>query len=244
MVSTRSVMLIAVIIMGIYVLPSVIATFAGSHTIEYNQTGVAMMDCGACHQYIVNELGATNTSMNVLNAHIAARANSTYTDNVSGWVKIGANTTPVTASNVCPLCHAAQAKITGAHTQVVTRVCDDEACHGYNGTGPPLVYATAQNVSQKLNSSADMHSRWYISLQNSSSKLVREEGGNYSRGWYSCLGCHTHVGVDLTLTRPSKYNMTLNYSAITGQWTIKMGEPAETNYTTNTSIGVIGSKWS
>ncbi len=72
---------VATMILGIYVLPSVTARFAGSHTWELNLTAdpderVGQLDCGKCHVYIKNEF--TAGSFNVSLRHQYASNNSAY----------------------------------------------------------------------------------------------------------------------------------------------------------------------
>ena len=54
MISRSALLLLAMVVVGIYVLPSVTARFAGSHTMEVNTSaGSGGMSCGECHQYIL-----------------------------------------------------------------------------------------------------------------------------------------------------------------------------------------------
>ena len=54
-------LLMGMVVVGVYVLPSVTAKFQGSHTMEFNAssngvTNASGMDCGACHTYVQSEL--------------------------------------------------------------------------------------------------------------------------------------------------------------------------------------------
>ena len=69
------VVLIAVV--SIYVLPQVVAKFAGSHTAEVNPTGtVDALDCVACHANILSELNFSTESQRVYQVHKDAAGNT------------------------------------------------------------------------------------------------------------------------------------------------------------------------
>jgi hypothetical protein len=226
------------VVVGIYVLPGVTAKFQGSHTMEFNasSTGVTNsteMDCGACHAYIESELNATGVlgTAGVIKAHIRALNDRAYTnDNNSfsgGFLEIGNITIGYDEpGKVCPLCHAAETKIDGSHTQVVTRVCTDADCHGYNSTHPyargeggNITYA-GQNITEKLNLSADVHSGWYWEMESlastrdmANSSYPNSYSGKYGKGYLTCLACHTHFGMNLNITRPQSFNITITINS-------------------------------
>lgn len=69
--------LIAIIILGIYTMPRILATFAGAHMIESGIPG--KLDCLSCHGYIGNEFNISNESQRVFQTHAAAANNTNYT---------------------------------------------------------------------------------------------------------------------------------------------------------------------
>ena len=229
-------LLLGMVVVGVYVLPSVTAKFQGSHTMEFNatengKTNASNMNCGACHGYIESELNqsADSPSAAVLEAHIGALNDRAYTnddnDRLGGFLELGNITIVGTdTGSVCPLCHAAEIKITGSHTQVVTRVCTDADCHGYNNSadhGSATLVYQGQNVTQKLNGSqsVDVHGGWYSALEqiNSNRPMANESEiagshtvngkPSYGQGYLTCLACHTHFGMSMNITRPQSFNL-------------------------------------
>jgi hypothetical protein len=181
-------MLLALLVLGIYVLPSVTARFAGSHTMEVNTTlgGPQKMKCGQCHQYIVDELNATNASDYVTGQHMAAALVATPED-------------------VCVFCHTSSTGIAGAHTQVTVKPCTEAtSCHGQN------VSDYKKNVTGRLGDDSDAHSAWYNAMTTATDPTNRWTDA----GAYTCLGCHTHMGVSFNITRPDEYqlNLTVTYT--------------------------------
>ncbi len=233
--------LAAIVVTGVYVLPSVVATFAGSHTLELNLTkapGERILDlkCGQCHQYIVNEVNDTTVSTLVGARHYSASANTTYMAYV-------ANMTPATSySNMCKLCHYTNDTTVsgGTHTVAIVRPCTWSTCHGnstdYAQTGQ---YAQAGQVGRKLGNTTEVHSRWFKGLELEDSNYMAPDNTIVDKSYYACLGCHSHVGIDFNITRLNKYSITINK---VGGYTVN----ATVNLTSsNVSIssGPIGTKW-
>lgn len=240
--SLRVWLIIAMVVAGIYVLPGVVATFAGSHTWELNQTQpqnsrVLDLKCGECHQYIVNEITLGNNNGLVGEKHLNASQNASYMNYV-------ANMTVATGySNMCKLCHFTNISATGVHTQVIIRPCTWSTCHG-NSTdaGQPGFYAQAGAVGPKLGNNTEVHSNWFTALESSptTTNYTSPDGvSNVTMGYYTCLGCHTHVGIDFDITRLNKYVLTIDK---TGTYSAS----AATNTTSSnqtTSVGSQGTKW-
>lgn len=243
----------AIVVLGAYVLPSAVATFAGSHTMEWNASAnITGLKCGECHQYIVNELNATGVrkTENVIQSHLDAISDSNYTT----WLLGKSFGTVTQISEVCQLCHYTNVTISGAHTKVIIRPCTEADCHGnatnanaYNaitsGSLKTAVSSAYLNIGPTLASSTDKHSKWFTGLTGDSGyKRYRQgvdTGTNYTVDYYACLGCHTHVGVNFNITRPNSYN--LNVSALD-----TFAVSTTINYTTrstNYSTAVAGSKW-
>jgi hypothetical protein len=238
--NTRTLLIFGLIVLGIYVLPTAVAKFAGSHTWEFNRTGgVTSIECGKCHTYIKNEINSSDT-VDVMWAHLNASANSSY---VGPGLTININNSPSgSLDDVCWMCHVVQnefATLGGTHTKVVIRVCTDTDCHG-NETGPYPIFGEAiRNVTGRLNNDADAHYNFYRPLTAWTSAIGQENTSlpNYDQGYISCLTCHTHVGLDLNLTRPQKLSLWMTLISVQTGWNA-------TNLTvnmTNTS-SVIGGK--
>jgi hypothetical protein len=228
-----------VIVMGAYVLPSVTARFAGSHTMELNHTegvegsGTLNLKCANCHTYIDDELNATANADMVITAHLNAAANTNFTG-PNGEINLTSNLDPNDASRACKMCHVLSqnsVNIAGSHTKVAIRPCT--VCHG-NSTDTGLAYSdfgTAGDMGRKLANSTDGHRNFFVPLDTTTSDLGNlDASGNYSNGYFACLACHTHVGVNFRFERPNSYDLNLTYD---GTWT---GSKAANNSATNVTI--------
>lgn len=256
-------LLVGMVVIGIYVLPSVTAKFSGSHTMEFNgtgtQTNASLMLCGQCHEYIETELNlTTSTSAGaVLQAHVVALMDRSYAQDDANdgqtWLIIGNYSNIDTPSEVCPLCHATELDIAGSHTQVVTRLCTDADCHGYNETahsGSSLVFG-GQNITKPLSMSNDVHSGWFNAMEDSNSGRPKanvsvdyqgfetaDGSPAYGQGYLTCLACHTHFGMNMNLTRPQSFNINVSISSngsVTVDSTVAVNE-------TDTCSGVLSIK--
>jgi hypothetical protein len=256
-VDMRMLMLIGIIITGIYVLPSVTAKFAGSHTMEFNATGVSSMNCGDCHQYVQDELNATSAANSVIDAHITALTDSNYTNSTNTSAPLAIDSIPgATISDVCMLCHEVQTAASGAHTKVTIRACTDVACHGLNSSaGIATPYPAKQNITEKLSSDADAHSVWYNAMTSASPYKVEDvdgragdilnqtavTGSNYTISFYTCLGCHTHVGIDFSpINRWNRFTINVTFDT-SGAATIQFINMTDTNSTYASKLP--GSVW-
>jgi hypothetical protein len=199
--------------------------------------------------YILDEMGATNSSIDVYKSHINALNNTNYVYDLPSRELYFPARPPLFGGsklNVCQLCHIAEANsqaVNGAHTKLTIRVCTDEDCHGNSTTrGVQLpTYAHAGYVGLNLSSSNDAHSGWFNALEQRPSRYDNEDGGKYSQGFYACLGCHTHMGVGFNITRPNSYslNLTTNVSG----WTVTDVWVNESSTNQSYSNPVFGSKW-
>ncbi len=262
-------MLLAIAVVGIYVLPSVTARFAGSHTMEVNKTlGMTGLDCAKCHSYIFDELNASASSQGVLGAHRGAALNDAFVYNVTdgGTATLDTdNSGVIEDSELCQFCHRAKETITGAHTQVYVRVCTDTDCHGAwklpNGTVANDTYMgssgdrnweyTAAYIGQKLaNTTVEPHANWFRGMWQQNSTYIWEDeaaqGTNYRTDYYACLACHTHVGMTIKLTRPNTLVINIskvNITAGTEDYTLYDIYVDLTNATTTQTTRTTGSVW-
>jgi hypothetical protein len=187
---------IGIVVVLIYALPQIAANFSGTHTTEINvSTGASGFDCVACHSDILSQLKSTTESRRVFQKHSDAAGNTSY---VSDFLT--SNITNTTDSRVCLLCHLAQIPITDSHTQLVVRVCTDLDCHGNNATTNNTGYPAAGNISAKMGSVTNAHERWLDAMSGINSTRQNETGAPYPHDFYTCLGCHTGVGVNINAT--------------------------------------------
>ncbi|MEE8168163.1 MAG: hypothetical protein V3T58_04760 [Candidatus Hydrothermarchaeales archaeon] len=241
--------LISIVILGIYVLPSVTARFAGSHTVEMSSDGMANMSCGICHNYIAGEINLSfgSPSDNVFTAHKLAYENDNYTN----YLNIDNAPSPVTTDNICMLCHQLNLTIEGTHTMVTVRVCTDNRCHGGNTTGNAEGWNQTGNTSgdnaipsgaevgPKLTVGSEAHSGWFDALEGyNNTNYYREDDTAYTAGFYACMGCHTHVGVNIGITRSTATTYTIQ---INPDGSLNVSEPSVTGFNTtdlNKTAGV------
>jgi hypothetical protein len=184
------ILILVFIVTGIYLLPSLVATFYGSHTMETNTTpgGIENLNCRSCHEYIFEELNQT-VAQDVLQRHGDAAGNKSYT---WPWLQRNLSTQDY---GVCLLCHAVITEYENqSHTGTVIRACTDINCHGTNQTSGTSAYPTGQ-VGPILGKD-NVHAPWFDGMSNLTTNLINETGANYTKGFWTCLGCHTYIGVD------------------------------------------------
>lgn len=75
---TKIIVIIVIIIIGIYMMPKILATFSGPHTIE-SSSEIRDLNCISCHDYIVRELNSSDASRLVFEKHAEAANNTNYT---------------------------------------------------------------------------------------------------------------------------------------------------------------------
>jgi len=253
---------VAILMLGLYVLPGVTARLAGSHTWEANLTGgPSVLQCGKCHVYIVNEFNATTTNLtNVVDAHMAYSATSQYVNSSGGWINV--STPTGTLNDMCAMCHVVEAPGYQGHTKVTIRACTDGDCHGlteaYNGSAYSQENKTAYfgqklNITEKLRLPVDAHSKFFNPM-NTQESQYRAEGdgdtngtllsnGNYTQGFYTCMACHTHIGVQMDVYRPNTINFSIDNSADGFSFVVSAIGINSSSINSTTSYGTFGSKW-
>ncbi len=250
---TSVLMLLAIAVIGIYVLPSVTARFAGSHTMEVNESAlVEGLMCERCHTYIIDELYATERSDDVVVKHLAAAQSAAYV-NSTGILNI-TDTDGLANANrsACLMCHLVtkdRGGLNASHTKITIRVCTDPKCHGQPEdpntlSGYDQYTSTLLNITAKLSADVDVHSKFYNPLNDSDSRYVRQDGVNYTRGFFACLGCHTHVGITFNLTRPNMISFNFSKNVVGGEmlgFTYDTGslQVSGDNVTTSTKVAGI-----
>lgn len=188
---TGVLLLLFAIVAGLFIMPELTARFAGTHTMEVGPSGVKNLTCTKCHEYILDELNATEASRIVYAKHRAAAGNTSYTQ---GWLNLTIDNS--TEFGICQMCHLSQIADTQAHTKTVVRACIDLDCHGNNETTNNTYYA-AGNMGPLLGSK-NVHERVFDTLSGIDSTYYNETGDAYSRGVFFCITCHTAVQSQLT----------------------------------------------
>ncbi|MEA1895134.1 MAG: hypothetical protein U9N36_08035 [Euryarchaeota archaeon] len=132
----------------------------------------------------------------------------------------------IDGAELCHLCH--NSSLFGIEGHAVTvRVCDDDRCHGnrnhaYLGDATGM-FENPENVTYAITagynlSRENIHQPFYLNLSNQSSTYsaghpygIPDPCGNahgieLSRGHWTCVGCHSDVGTDVTLNPHPVYN--------------------------------------
>lgn len=191
---------VAVISVGLFAMPTTLSLFAGQHTFDKG----ADVKCEKCHQDIYGEIAGTG-KYGVSTAHTALTACQGCHEigNIS-QVPIGKNGT-----NQKYYGWFNRTNLSGAHA-AVTMEC--AGCH----------YGVPANISR----SNEAHAPFYnASLAESSTN-----GTNMLTGANeACVGCHTHININITWRRSVGYNMIVNEST-TGMYNI--------SFTANTSVNI------
>ncbi len=120
----------------------------------------------------------------------------------------------ITPDEMCFLCHKATLfGISATHTNTTARGCDDDRCHGntnHQYNDPDLFPDTSSSVVHAgyLLSEGNVHVPFYASASKEESSHVDgspfgQPGGNVapnssyiSKGFWTCMGCHSHIGVN------------------------------------------------
>lgn len=153
-------------------------------------------------------------------------------------------------AEVCQLCHyKGYFGVNGTHTGFTVVGCTNDNCHGNsNVPGKAADYYSMSNIGggYQISRKQEAHSNFYYGMKSKDSAYVSNDGNgtdakaNLSADYYTCLACHTHVGMTISIKRPaaydvgiSKINATLgDYKDSSGAWV----ESLEINHTV-TNIG-------
>ena len=195
---------VAVIAIGLFAMPSTLSLFSGQHTF-YNGSDVK---CEKCHQDIYNELQTGSSSAHTsLNQCQGCHKTGTLT-NLVPYNGTGGNITVETNVTGTESAHAA-----------VTMECI--ACH--QGVDEELLGADAAHGKFYQNSSYTANASAGLTTQNQTAVALK--GANTA-----CVGCHTHAVVNITWTRTTGYNMTVDASG-NEKWNITFALNSSTNKT-------------
>lgn len=126
----------------------------------------------------------------------------------------------IDSEEVCMLCHSRSLLGVDTHAgTVLVSACDDDRCHGnpnLNFNDPSLLGISGNVSAAGYNISRDnIHSSYYLSESNQSSIYTARpifgythgnvNSSSISRGYYTCLGCHSDVSTNVTLVLAPTY---------------------------------------
>jgi hypothetical protein len=181
---------VAVVVIGMFAMPSTLSLFSGQHMF-YNGSSV---NCKKCHADIYDELYASgitppspHASGNLLRCeacHITGDIGLLWGNDVIGisWnagVDVRNNSQAHAAVTVeCVFCH-------------------------------DLILNDTSGNPQEIQGSQEAHRSYY----NASNQSILLKGGNEA-----CIGCHTHTTINVSWRRPAGYNMTASLAS--GSWNL------------------------
>lgn len=198
---------VAVIAIGLFAMPSTLSLFSGQHTF-YNGSDVK---CEKCHADIYSEIGTGSSAHTSLTACQGCHKTGNLT-NLVPYNGSGGNISIVTNITANANAHAA-----------VTMECI--ACH--QGVDEELLGSDAAHGAFYLNSSYTTNASAGLSAVNQTA--VKLKGANTA-----CVGCHTHAVVNITWTRVTGYNMTIDASG-SAKWNITYELNSSSTVTTNSA---------
>ncbi len=190
--NTKYLMVLAVAAVGLFAMPSMLATFAGTHSVQGNYDSVSggttsgkALNCLECHQYIGNEADVNNNTKTVYNFHSAAASNKNYTTYMAYY---GDDYSTAPASSTWGVNAVFGGPwFTARRNNSAATVKPDDI----------LALATASGTVGTTNVAAG---EWYAVYRNSSSianpvKATDDISGAYDAApggadWRACLLCH------------------------------------------------------
>ncbi|MCX9082457.1 MAG: hypothetical protein OIN83_09700 [Candidatus Methanoperedens sp.] len=126
----------------------------------------------------------------------------------------------IDSGELCMLCHSIASGMKTHTGSMVVTACDDDRCHGnrnniYNDPGILGIFANVSAAGYNI-SSNNIHSSYYLTTSNQSSPYPAMTPFGYvhgnvynnyvSRGYYSCLGCHSEINININLVQSQPYN--------------------------------------
>lgn len=184
-------LLIALLTIGMYFLPTTLSLFSGQHTF-INGTEVS---CRKCHEDIYSQIADAPTGSphlsgfadNCNGCHRTGGILILFQDDLTAGISQGEHALNITAD---PNVHAA-----------VTVEC--VFCHDL------IISNSTTSDPQEIRGSDEAHSSFY----DASNQSTILKGGNEA-----CIGCHTHTMVNITWIRKTGYNM--NVDILSGTWNV------------------------
>ena len=199
-------LVVAIVGIGLFVLPSTLSMFAGQHSwYDPEDNGIP---CQKCHFLEEEELAASEgphdpTYTGLLN--MSADYNGTVGE-VGGTDFWGGTTT----NDRCYGCHQTTGSANITHDLYDTWGDQNDTVHA-----AVAVWCIDCHpwVETELTDDTAAHKAFYENLNTSGTNILQKPN-------QACLGCHTHVGVNISWTRAEfvSYNITANSSGYAVTW--------------------------
>lgn len=197
-----------------------------------NSVNAKHKEAASSHNY-TTYLAIGGISYDSATGNITVAGGAVWNYNGSVWINLSATSQYLNVSldgngdgaigsdEVCLLCHSRS--LVGADAHVGTAAvsaCDEDRCHGnrlYKYNDPNLLGIYGNVTAAGYNLSLDnIHSEYYLTMSNQTSTyrapdLFGYTHGNVnnsyvSRGYYTCMGCHSDVSAGVSLILPETYN--------------------------------------
>lgn len=126
----------------------------------------------------------------------------------------------ISTDEVCSICHNITLfGLSGTHSKMTVRVCDDDRCHGNwnHSYNDPDLFASSQTMLTSVGSDlgSSIHSTFYANASNTSSPYYagspfgHTAGNEYnsylSKGYWTCMGCHSNAQTEITFVEAEPY---------------------------------------
>ncbi len=191
-------LLVAIIGIGLFVLPSTLSMFAGQHSwYDPKDSGIP---CQKCRFLEAEELAASGGPHDPnYDGLLNSSANYNGTVGSMGGSDFWGGTT---VNDRCYGCHQTTGSVNASHDLADSWANQNDTVHA-----AVAVWCIDCHpwVESELNNSNAAHRDFYIDLNASGTSLLQKPN-------QACLGCHTHVGVNISWTRAEfvSYNISVN----------------------------------
>lgn len=215
---------IAVVVVGLFAMPTTVSLYAGQHTFENASKVVSDNGCRKCHGDVYDEMHSAlngvhwkRTSLTPDTQFQCRECHNVTNVSVNYITGTKVNDSAHAATTVsCLACHS-DAKGGGGNTNPMHQLAvkygiwgsfDCGQCH--RDTGNPGKYPDAYiiKVNSTITGSDEAHSIYYYKSKYPDNQTeIRLKDANAA-----CIGCHTYTIMDITWKRPGGYNISYNWS--------------------------------
>lgn len=201
-------LIVGIIGIGVFVLPSTLSLFAGQHS-WYDPASATGIPCEKCHfleeEELLSAVGPHNPNyVSIINTSANYNGTAGEPGGSDFW---GGDT----VTDRCYGCHQATGSANSSHALYDT--WDNQRNYTHAAVAVWCLDCHPWVESELKNTSA-AHKPFYEDLKNESEiGILRSKN-------MACIGCHTHVGVNISWTRNEyvSYNITGNKTGYVVEW--------------------------
>ena len=212
--------LVAIIAVGIFALPSTLAMFGGQHSWYDLSPEGNQVPCEKCHADISSEMGLSGAHKNLSceHCHRTDAAVGYYAGDWDGDVDSGTGAHAASTED-CMICHDGEDGDTDfTHYNIPSTPNNENCikCHpstfgSDGGIYPPTAGGFGISSDPDDSGTYAAHLAFVLGSKDENSSLM--VGTNEA-----CLACHTHVAIDINWTH--RYKMSLDADGSGGNWTV------------------------